>query len=624
MSSMLGSVRLGSVVTVASLLTVLGTAALIHIPWYYTSQTNIQATVEALNRQIVNNISREVTSVLDSAADALHSLHTILFQRVVESTHPAKREFLFLAHLQSHPSISWISFGWPDGNFFGSHKVSDDYIQMVETLWDPERKTAKRRIDHYRVAAGDIWFERREFVDTNFFAPEQPWYRTALAGNKGTWTGIYALPVSGKTGISTAMKLSIFNEFVGVINVAVALERISLFLQTLRVAKTGTVFILNQEHELVASQNPLMMPKATREGEQPRLMSIADGDYPFLRVAWSALQAQGVSARDIDNPLQLTQVDAEQQQNYFVTFAPLGANGWVVCTVIPETDFLETVNRNTQRLLLAMVFFTVTIAALAIVLARATIVGPLAKITAQIRHIENFELRKTTRNRSRIREIDALSSAMVRTTHGLAAFQRYLPTALVRTLLAEGIESKPQSRVATILFTDIAGFTAIAERMAPEAVVSLLNEYFSAVTKPIERHGGTITQYQGDAILAVFNVPSDDPNHASHAVRAALEIQDILRGRVFSSGIHLSTRIGINTGRVVAGSVGSEDRVNYTVHGDDVNLAARLEGLNKKYGTSVLVSERTARLIGNEYHPQRVGEVSIRGKKTTVTVFKLA
>lgn len=221
-------------------------------------------------------------------------------------------------------------------------------------------------------------------------------------------------------------------------------------------------------------------------------------------------------------------------------------------------------------------------------------------------------------------EVGHLADAFNQMTRGLAAFQRYVPIELVRTLIARGIESTPQARTATMLFTDIENFTAIGERLSPEILVTLLNEYFSVVTKPIEKYGGVITQYQGDAILAVFNIPTEDPDHAANAVRAALEIQALLAGRYFSGGISLPTRIGVNTGEVVAGSVGSKDRVNYTVHGDAVNLAARLEALNKGYGTRIIVSENTLKLTDDEFTAERLGEVEVHGKKSTVTIYKLA
>jgi len=164
---------------------------------------------------------------------------------------------------------------------------------------------------------------------------------------------------------------------------------------------------------------------------------------------------------------------------------------------------------------------------------------------------------------------------------------------------------------------------SIVEDMPPIQVVQMLNEYFPAVIEPINRHGGVVNQFQGDAMLVTFNIPVEDPHHADEAVKTACEIQEVVKNRTFA-GVSLRTRIGINTGTVIAGNVGSGDRVNYTVHGDAVNVAARLEQLNKDHGTLVLVSGSTVSLLTDTYPLELVGEVMIRGKHDSVELFKLA
>lgn len=179
-------------------------------------------------------------------------------------------------------------------------------------------------------------------------------------------------------------------------------------------------------------------------------------------------------------------------------------------------------------------------------------------------------------------------------------------------------------REATILYADIEGFTSISERLSPQTLIATLNQYFAAVTAPIERHGGVVNQFQGDAILATFNVPEDLPDHAAGAVRAAIEIQEVLGRTTFGDGITLRARVGVNTGTVVGGLVGTNERLGYTVHGDEVNLAARLEQLNKDYGTYLLVSEQTCRRAGLERFPfRRIGATTVRGRTAPVTVYTL-
>ncbi len=177
-------------------------------------------------------------------------------------------------------------------------------------------------------------------------------------------------------------------------------------------------------------------------------------------------------------------------------------------------------------------------------------------------------------------------------------------------------------RVATILFTDIEGFTTISESLTPTELIATLNEYFAVVTEPIIEHGGVINQFQGDAILATFNIPEALPDHAAQAVRAALSIQAALRERTFGAGIVLRSRVGINSGEIVGGLVGTGDRLGYTVHGDDVNLAARLEQMNKDFGTRIIVSERTRELAGlSEFRFKRLGTTTVRGRKTPLVIY---
>lgn len=178
-------------------------------------------------------------------------------------------------------------------------------------------------------------------------------------------------------------------------------------------------------------------------------------------------------------------------------------------------------------------------------------------------------------------------------------------------------------REGSVLFTDIEGFSSISEKVTPERLVGLLNEYFEVTSAAIDRHGGVITQFQGDAMLVTFNTVKSDPQHAANAVRTAIAIQEATRERVFGAGVRMRTRCGINTGAIVTGAVGVKERLLYTVHGDEVNIAARLEQLNKKYGTYVLASESTVRAAGEEFRFERVDEVMVRGREGSTVVYTL-
>jgi len=177
--------------------------------------------------------------------------------------------------------------------------------------------------------------------------------------------------------------------------------------------------------------------------------------------------------------------------------------------------------------------------------------------------------------------------------------------------------------VATLMFTDIEGFTGLSERMPPDEVARLLNGYLGIVVPIIQRHGGVVNSFIGDGLFASFNLPLNLDNHAAAALRAGLEIQQALHSQLQHPGESLRTRIGINTGPVIGVSVGTEKRMSYTLLGDAVNIAARIEQLNKSFGTSILASEETVRAAGAGFACTPLGESSVRGHAGNIVVYRI-
>ncbi len=209
------------------------------------------------------------------------------------------------------------------------------------------------------------------------------------------------------------------------------------------------------------------------------------------------------------------------------------------------------------------------------------------------------------------------------------AFQHFVPPSVVRKILQnpESLSLGGQKRDLTLFFSDLAGFTSLSEVMRPEDLVVNLNEYLDRMTEVIHAHGGTLDKYVGDAIVAFWNAPESQADHAVLACRAALTSQNELQ--IFRSKLRMAelpdfnARIGLNTGPVTVGFVGARKRFQYTVIGDDVNLASRLEGANKAYGTSVLISESTRNAAGSDILAREVDLLRVKGKKRPVRVFQL-
>ena len=209
------------------------------------------------------------------------------------------------------------------------------------------------------------------------------------------------------------------------------------------------------------------------------------------------------------------------------------------------------------------------------------------------------------------------------------SFALYLAPHVINRMLSSNKlpELGGETRNVTVFFSDIEGFSLIAEKMSPDSLMELMNEYLSAMTDVIEGHGGYVDKYIGDSIVAVFGAPADDPDHAANAARAALDCCARLAELNSSSATFhehkLAQRIGINSGEALVGNFGSRRRFNYSVMSDAVNLASRLEGANKFYGTTIIASETTVALTGEAFNWRELDAIRVKGRNQALKIYQL-
>ena len=476
------------------------------------------------------------------------------------------------------------------------------------------------------------------------------WLEASTSLTGPTWQAPFWTPTIGTTILLLDTPIRIDGKFAGLFSQAVTISDLSQHIALVG-AETGVIpFILHGRDHVLAHPLLISWAPSVTDQDQPLVTVEALGD-PVLERIWTPdhrelyllgglteASASGVAVGDDYYVFLYRDIDLYGPEPWtigaYVNTGTSDVGEWLAEIVRSALSgsFTRsgTMEGNEFERVIASVVAGFAVLVLSVALAAwlgARASRPIRALATAARSIETQGLDGIAPlPPSRVAEFDDANRSFNRMVAGLRESElvrqtlgRFVPTDVAKSLLTEGGELAPEQAQATVLFCDLEGFTALTETLGPAGIVELLNEYFEVMVEILERHRGVVTQFQGDAILATFNVPVPDQAHAANALRAAIEMQDATRHREFS-GQRIGNRIGINTGRLVAGAVGAKGRLSYTVHGDAVNLAARLEALNKELGTRILVSAATAeRVEGFALEP--MGEVGVRGQTGQVAIY---
>ncbi len=607
--------RIGIRLTISGLVlaSIIVSAIGVHLLWWRTAEANSHALAETINQQIVAAVEKELASITAEARAAHTAIRTLFVQNVLETREADKREFVFLSQLQSQQNISWVAFGWPDGAFFAAHKLGDLGLEMMEI--NPADSASKRRVDQYQVVVGDIQFEKRRFENTDYAVTGQEWFRTGMESDEPRWFDVTLHPVGLRPSIAYAGPIDVYQKRQGVLAIIIEYTRLARFLSQLSVGKSGAAFILGRDGKTIAAPDP--------DADE---VDMQRSDQPLLAIAHGAMQQAGKSYDSDQKTAGHVRLVAAGDAAYSVTLTPLAFLGWTLAIVIPEAEFLGPIETTIRKLLIGLAILILAAGILSAWLARRIIATPLIVVVNELKHVARFDLDRVRRHASRVTEIENLSGAIADMAGGLAAFRKYIPADLVKMLVSEGVEPRPGGSIKTltVLFADIAGFTGLSERLG-DRIIPLLSSYLDTMSREVSSHGGTIDKFIGDAVMAFWGAPASNPNHAVDACRAAVACQRALResGLTDDSGRPLRVRIGINSGEMLVGNIGSDVRLNYTVIGDAVNVASRLEGANKEYGTDIIIGEETRQLAGEHIEVRELDRLMVYGRGGGIAIYEL-
>ncbi len=321
-------------------------------------------------------------------------------------------------------------------------------------------------------------------------------------------------------------------------------------------------------------------------------------------------------------------VDGVDYVGIIKTVLPGTAPDWYVCLYVPEKVLFSNAYRHFYMALGILVVVMIISVVLSIILARSAS-KPIESLVLLAKKIGKLDFSHKVQAESKIIEIQNLSYSMNLMQIGLQAFTQYLPKDVLKSLFDAGTGAIPsgKEKEVSIMFADIANFTHYSENLSPNDLVLQLNEYLGCFSSVIIRNQGTVDKYIGDAVMAYWNAPRDCDDYAFKACKAAIQgLQKLSFLQQKWSRLNkpvLKARVGINTGSVVLGNIGTEEHLSYTVIGDNVNLASRLEGLNKVYGTTVMISDVTLKACGERLVTRPIDLVAVKGKDKKILVHEL-
>jgi len=354
------------------------------------------------------------------------------------------------------------------------------------------------------------------------------------------------------------------------------------------------------------------------------LRVVAD-DMPVM--VTRALQEPALKDIDNDRPLAATSFSLGNKV-YLCTFRYLpGTQDWIVGIVVPRDFYLGTLLQVRQQVLLASLTLIVVIVVAGGLIIRG-VVRSHSLILKETTKMNEFEF-SPTHNSSYLRDVGEVLVGLERAKTAMRAMSKYVPVNLVRQLYNQGEEPVlgGKSCELSVLFTDIKDFTAFAESVAPEELAKILGLYLQVMAKTIQGEKGTIDKYIGDAVMTFWNAPEAVPDHEILACRAALHCREALQ-RLYDSpdwrnAPRFETRFGLHRCVATVGHFGAPDRLNYTAIGDGINLASRLEGLNKYYGTHIIASERIHAAAKDKFEFRLLDRVAVKGKSEGIVIHEL-
>ena len=541
-----------------------------------------------------------------------------------ESSRSLKYLFSILQH--SDRIIS-IYVGLTDGSFRQARQIDPNVeiqgkLPPVGTAYADRWITPRRGsspVDHYLF----LDKERRELGSseqtTSYDPRSRLWYRTAQQSGQLSVSDVDVFAALGLVGFTVGAPYYVDGQLRGVAAADITLDGLSDYLSERKISPGTLSYILDHQGRVIANSERAKTYAA--QGGKVELQHITSIGNDLPAIAFSS--------RPRDNEKMFSFQHAGQAYVASLTTLPAAfGKKWQLFVITPLSDFTRAFDEQNKRLALFGVI-AILLQICIIYILSSVISSPLEKLALKVSKIQDLGSDNLPPLQSPIREVAVLSKAIETLDAAVKSFAAFVPVGLVRELLEsdQKLELGGHSRFLTIFFSDLEAFSTLSEEVPSQELLLRVSAYLSVVTRAVNEEHGTIDKFIGDGVMAFWGAPALLDDHARKACFAALRIREGMK--VLNAGWEaqgtkpLNIRIGIHSDAVLVGNIGSKERMSYTVMGDGVNIAARLEGVNKEYGTRLCISHSVFKEAGEKLCVRPIDDVTVKGRRSRIPIYEL-
>lgn len=598
-----------------------------------------QDSVYSVSTNLVTEILKSVDTKLEAYyTPASQEIHSILFHYWNEDKYHFQKDSeaaldYFMEILNTHKEFAMVYFGDTKGNLIMGRRMPDG--SLTRRYITRTAETVKTSYVHENKSYIASYPNTEEDTATGYDPRTRGWYKKAVTQKRTVWTNVYIFATDNMPGFSCASPVyDDGGNLLGVVCIDIGILDLSLYLGNISTTAHSRLFIYDNDNQIIAkpmkADDPIdillnVYPGADGSNTY-NMKNVDDPADPIIAEAFKY-------SINRENPDDIYSFKLNNK-NYFCKVDSISLDSDLsmnIGMVIPDEDIMGNVYRNNKTVLIISICVILVAIIISIVIS-SLISRPMKTLSDEMNNISTLDIEEEDEDiDSGIKEIDTMVYSFQGMKQGLLNFKKYVPSDLVAMLIKnnQNAEIGGKRQTLTLMFSDIENFTGITEKTSPEEMVNRLYVYFSLLAHTITDNKGTIDKYIGDSIMAFWGAPIeiDVKLHAKLACLSALICQ--MQGNNLSATWKregkpaFRTRFGIHTGEVVVGNMGSDERINYTVLGDNVNLASRLEGLNKYYGTEIIVSSTTHNLVKDEFEFRVLDKITVKGKTQPIFIYEL-